>query len=52
MQKTPATTTYATERLYHLRIVAGVCREIGLEPSSSTPKLPTRARRLASARLP
>lgn len=30
MQKTPATTTYATERLDHLGIVAGVCREIGL----------------------
>ena len=30
MEKTAATTTYATERLDHLGIVAGVCREIGL----------------------
>ncbi len=30
MEKTAATTAYATERLDHLGIVAGVCREIGL----------------------
>lgn len=30
MEKTAATTAYATERLDHLGIAAGVCREIGL----------------------
>jgi len=30
MEKTAATTAYATERLDHLGIVAGVCQEIGL----------------------
>lgn len=30
MEKPAATTVYATERLDHLGIVAGVCQEIGL----------------------
>ena len=40
--QTAATTAYATERLDHLGIVAGVCREIGLAEFLDAQAAPSR----------